>query len=50
MPRLQARATYDDLLKVPENMIAELIDGEVVASRRPSPPLAAVVARNLQHG
>ncbi|MDQ3282101.1 MAG: Uma2 family endonuclease [Acidobacteriota bacterium] len=38
MPRLQERATYEDLLKVPENMIAELIDGEVFASPRPSGP------------
>jgi Uma2 family endonuclease len=28
-------ATYEDLLRVPENMVAELIEGEVYASSRP---------------
>jgi Uma2 family endonuclease len=30
-------ATYEDLLKVPDNFIAELIDGELFASPRPRP-------------
>jgi len=30
-------ATYEDLLKVPENLIAELIDGELFTSPRPMP-------------
>jgi Uma2 family endonuclease len=30
-------ATYEDLLKVPDNLIAELIDGELFASPRPMP-------------
>ncbi|MEE4263944.1 MAG: Uma2 family endonuclease [Desulfobacteraceae bacterium] len=30
-------ATYEDLYKIPENMIGEIIDGELVASPRPSP-------------
>ena len=29
-------APYEDLLKVPENLIAELIDGEIVTSPRPA--------------
>ena len=29
-------ATYDDLLKVPENLVAELIDGELYTSPRPA--------------
>ena len=34
------RATYEDLMQVPENMVAELIDGEVFASPRPAIPHA----------
>ena len=29
------RATYEDLLKVPDNLVAELIDGELYTSPRP---------------
>jgi Uma2 family endonuclease len=36
--RVVDRATYEDLLKVPENMIAELIDGELYAWPRPAGP------------
>jgi Uma2 family endonuclease len=31
-----AKATYEDLLKVPENLIAELIDGDLYAWQRPA--------------
>ena len=31
-------ATYEDLLRVPEHLIAELIDGELYVSPRPAPP------------
>jgi Uma2 family endonuclease len=31
-----AKATYDDLLKVPENLIAELIDGDLYSWQRPA--------------
>jgi Uma2 family endonuclease len=34
------RATYEDLLKVPDTMMAEIIDGELVASPRPASPHA----------
>jgi hypothetical protein len=27
------RATYEDLMKVPEHMVAEIIDGELIVSR-----------------
>lgn len=38
MPRIAERpATYDDLLKVPEHLVAELVDGELFASPRPAP-------------
>jgi Uma2 family endonuclease len=29
-------ATYEDLLKVPEHLVAEIIDGELVTSPRPA--------------
>ena len=40
----KARATYDDLLRVPDTMVAEIVDGELVVSPRPATPhaLAAV--------
>ena len=34
------RATYDDLLKVPDTMVAEIIDGELYATPRPAFPHA----------
>jgi len=34
------RATYEDLLKVPDVLIAEIIDGELRASPRPASPQA----------
>ncbi|HEV7734500.1 MAG TPA: Uma2 family endonuclease [Candidatus Binatia bacterium] len=34
------RATYDDLMQVPENLVAEIIDGELVTSPRPASPHA----------
>lgn len=36
--RVRQHATYEDLLQVPENMIAELIEGELYASPRPAGP------------
>jgi Uma2 family endonuclease len=35
------RATYEDVLAAPENMIAEIIDGELSLSPRPAKPHAA---------
>jgi Uma2 family endonuclease len=35
-----AKATYEDLMKVPENLVAELIDGELYAWPRPAGPHA----------
>lgn len=34
------RATYEDLCKVPDHMVAEIIDGELFASPRPASPHA----------
>jgi len=37
-------ATYEDLLKVPENLVAELIDGELYTWPRPASPHARVAS------
>ena len=34
------RATYDDLLKVPDTMVAEILEGELYATPRPASPHA----------
>jgi Uma2 family endonuclease len=34
---LKKGATYDDLVRVPENYVAEMFDGELYASPRPAP-------------
>jgi Uma2 family endonuclease len=36
------RATYEDLAKVPDTMVAEIIDGELFTSPRPASPHARV--------
>ena len=33
-------ATYEDLLKVPDNLVAEIVDGELLTSPRPASPHA----------
>ena len=38
------RATYEDLLKVPENKVAEIVDGELYVSPRPAVPHAVVAS------
>src|SRR2546421_10854995 len=35
--RVRDHATYEDLLKAPENMIAELVDGELYTWPKPRP-------------
>ena len=37
IPPLDRQATYDDLRFVPDNMVAEIVDGELHASPRPAP-------------
>jgi Uma2 family endonuclease len=37
---LKKGATYDDLVRVPENFVAEMFDGELYASPRPAMPHA----------
>jgi len=36
--RVREEATYEDLIKVPENMVAELIEGELYTAPRPAGP------------
>jgi Uma2 family endonuclease len=39
------RATYEDLAEVPENLVAELIDGVVITNPRPAVPHARASSR-----
>src|SRR5436189_2682935 len=36
------RATYDDLCRVPEHLVAEILDGELLVTPRPAPRHAQV--------
>jgi Uma2 family endonuclease len=38
--RVREHATYEDLVRLPENVVGELIDGELYASPRPAAPHA----------
>ena len=40
MSHARRRATYDDLVKVPDTMVAEIIDGELITNPRPAIPHA----------
>jgi Uma2 family endonuclease len=42
---VKPRATYDDLLAVAENLVAELIDGELITNPRPALPHARTASR-----
>ena len=37
VPPFDRRATYDDLVKLPDTVVAEIVDGELHASPRPAP-------------
>src|SRR5512142_2421306 len=57
VPPLDRPATYEDLEKVPDIMVAEIVDGELHASPRPAPrhavacsSLAALIGGPYQHG
>src|SRR5262245_8996967 len=44
------RATYDDIVKLPENVVGEILDGEVVVTPRPAFPhanAASVIGADL---
>ena len=38
VPPFDRPATYDDLVKLPDNLVAEILDGELHASPKPAPP------------
>jgi Uma2 family endonuclease len=47
---MRRRATYEDLMQVPDHLVAEIIDGELVTSPRPALPHAqatTVIAQDL---
>ncbi|MGH7965864.1 MAG: Uma2 family endonuclease [Candidatus Binatia bacterium] len=44
MEPARRRATYEDLLQVPDLFIAEIIDGELITSPRPASPHARAVS------
>jgi Uma2 family endonuclease len=57
VPPFDRRATYEDLKKVPDIMVAEIVDGELHASPRPAPrhanvtsALASAVFAPYHHG
>jgi Uma2 family endonuclease len=45
VPPFDRPATYDDLLKLPDNMVAEIVGGELHASPRPAARHAVAYAR-----
>ena len=45
MKPVRKPATYDDLLRVPEHKVAEILDGELFVSPRPASPHARASAR-----
>jgi Uma2 family endonuclease len=57
VPPLDRPATYEDLVKLPEHMVAEILDGELHASPRPAPrharagvSVGAMLAPPFDHG
>jgi Uma2 family endonuclease len=57
VPPLDRPATYDDLMKVPDIMVAEIVDGELHASPRPAPrhanagsSLGVLIGAPFHHG
>jgi Uma2 family endonuclease len=42
VPSPKRRATYEDLMQVPDTKVAEIIDGELIVSPRPASPHAHV--------
>ena len=42
------RATYEDLLKVPDHKVAEIVDGELYVSPRPAAPHALAAVRYVE--
>lgn len=52
VPPSRRPATYDDLVAVPDHLVAEIIDGELYTSPRPAPrhAVAASTLLSLLHG
>lgn len=48
MSTAQRQATYEDLLKVPDILIAEIVDGELITSPRPAIPHAQATSAVIQ--
>ena len=44
VPPFERPATYEDLVKLPEHLVAEIVDGELHASPRPAPRHAVAYA------
>jgi hypothetical protein len=47
------RATYEDLMQVPDTKVAEIIDGELVVTPRPASPhthAASVLGMDVRSG
>jgi hypothetical protein len=42
VPPFDRPATYEDLVALPDNLVAEIVDGELHASPRPAPRHATV--------
>jgi Uma2 family endonuclease len=50
MDRPRRRATYEDLMRVPDHLVAEIIDGELITTPRPASPHAraeSVIGQDL---
>ena len=45
VPPFERPATYEDLVALPDNLVAEIVDGELHASPRPAPRHAVAYAR-----
>ena len=53
MPAAPKRATYEDLVNLPEHVVGEILDGELFASPRPAAPhawAASVIGSDLLGG
>ncbi|HVR37501.1 MAG TPA: Uma2 family endonuclease [Thermoanaerobaculia bacterium] len=42
---IERPATYDDLLRVPDHLVAEIVEGELITSPRPATPHARAVGQ-----
>lgn len=47
VPPFERPATYEDLVKLPDHLVAEILDGELHASPRPAPRHAVAYARAM---